>query len=262
MLIFEQYQRRIVCFAALGCLSLVLGAQSAAEPAQLDADREAFLKTAKVLSVQETIRGVTRPLRATLSDGKRTHDALIQRVNKNLPPLFAPDDRPVAWRDCYLYNYAAYALDRLLGLHISPPTVLRDYEGQPAAFTWWLDDVMMDEQKRLVDKIEPPNPEKWNEQLAIADVFDQLIFNTDRNLGNVLITKDWRLILIDHTRSFPAKGVIREPDKLRSITPEFLQALERVSRPDVVDAMNDALTAAEIDALLARRDRIVEKFRN
>jgi hypothetical protein len=30
--------------------------------------------------------------------------------------------------------------------------------------------------------------------------FDQLIYNTDRNLGNLLIDGDWRIWMIDHTR--------------------------------------------------------------
>jgi hypothetical protein len=33
-------------------------------------------------------------------------------------------------------------------------------------------------------------------------VFDQLIYNTDRNTGNVLYDTGWRLWGIDHTRAF------------------------------------------------------------
>ena len=33
-------------------------------------------------------------------------------------------------------------------------------------------------------------------------VFDELIANTDRNQGNMLIDKQWKLWLIDHTRGF------------------------------------------------------------
>ena len=33
-------------------------------------------------------------------------------------------------------------------------------------------------------------------------VFDELIANTDRNLGNMLIDRQWKLWLIDHSRAF------------------------------------------------------------
>jgi hypothetical protein len=33
-------------------------------------------------------------------------------------------------------------------------------------------------------------------------LFDQLIFNDDRNQGNMLIGKDWKVWLIDHTQDF------------------------------------------------------------
>jgi len=36
----------------------------------------------------------------------------------------------------------------------------------------------------------------------VVRLFDQLIYNTDRNLGNLLIDKSWRLWMIDHTRAF------------------------------------------------------------
>ena len=48
---------------------------------------------------------------------------------------------------------AAYRLDRLLGLNLVPVSVGRLYRGHTAAFTWWIDDVMMDEGERLKKKL-------------------------------------------------------------------------------------------------------------
>ena len=52
------------------------------------------------------------------------------------------------------------------------------------------------------DKLTAPNQVTWRQEYAILQVFDQLIYNTDRNLGNLVITTDWRVWMIDHTRAF------------------------------------------------------------
>ena len=38
--------------------------------------------------------------------------------------------------------------------------------------------------------------------MYVVRVFDQLIHNVDRNLTNLLILKDWTIVMIDHSRSF------------------------------------------------------------
>ena len=42
--------------------------------------------------------------------------------------------------------------------------------------------------------------------MSLVRVFDQLIGNIDRNVGNLLITSDWRIWAIDHTRAFRLTG--------------------------------------------------------
>ena len=43
---------------------------------------------------------------------------------------------------------------------------------------------------------------QFNRSVYLQRAFDNLIANEDRHLGNILITEDWRMILIDHSRSF------------------------------------------------------------
>ena len=38
--------------------------------------------------------------------------------------------------------------------------------------------------------------------MQLVRLFDQLIYNIDRNIGNLMITNDWRIWAIDHTRAF------------------------------------------------------------
>ena len=65
---------------------------------------------------------------------------------------------------------------------------------------------MMDEGDRLKKKIGPPDLQRWNASMQMVRLFDQLIANTDRNLGNLIITNDWSIWAIDHTRAFRTQG--------------------------------------------------------
>lgn len=121
-------------------------APSAASPS--DAEKEQFLLTAKIVKSKRLDIGVTGSLRATLSDGKVTHDAHIQTVNVRKRKHESAAGVEYAFRDSFKFNIAAYRLDRLIGLGMVPVSVEREFKGEPAAFTWWVDDVMMMEKDR------------------------------------------------------------------------------------------------------------------
>ena len=44
------------------------------------------------------------------------------------------------------------------------------------------------------------------------NVFQELIYNTDPNLGNMLITNDWQVKIIDFTREFRTREGLRTPE--------------------------------------------------
>ena len=88
-----------------------------------------------------------------------------------------------------------------------PVSVERRVERKPAAVTWWIDDVMMDEAERLKRVKEKTVPAQWRSTKTasyfhVLRVFDELIQNRDRNAGNLLWTRDGKLWMIDHTRAF------------------------------------------------------------
>lgn len=248
---------------------LVLSA-SGQEPAQsppasvaaTDAGQEAFLKVAKVVKTRAAGGGgITGALRATLRQGEVEHDALIQAIDEEKPFLDLPRGRELEFRDSYRNNAAAYRLDRLLGLGMTPVTVVRQHDGKPAGFTWWVDNVLMDEKARLAKKIGAPDTERWNRQMWVVRLFDQLIYNTDRNLGNLLIDKDWRLWMIDHTRAFKT---FTEPKSPKNLAPQcargLLEGLRRLDQATLAAATRDLLSPGQIKGLLARRDFIVSHY--
>lgn len=79
-------RNNIQLVAALTILAACGVAQTAALTPQQE---EAFLKTAKVVTKKDVSKGVTGTRRVTLSDGKLTHDASFQTIDKYLQ-VFQP----------------------------------------------------------------------------------------------------------------------------------------------------------------------------
>ena len=223
-----------------------------------DAEIEAFLLKARVVSTRPAGKGVTNSLRATLTDGAATHDAQIQTVEERKDVFQTKDGVELNFRDSWQFNVAAYRLDRLIGLDMVPVSVERRWDAKPGAYTWWIDDVMMDEAGRVKKDLDAPDQVVWYEQINHIRLFDQLIRNVDRNLGNMLITKDWRVWAIDHTRAFRTAKDLRTPSYVRRIDRQVLARLKALDRDVLRGRLRPLLRDGEIDAILARRDAIVK----
>jgi hypothetical protein len=227
-----------------------------------DARKEKFMLSAKVVSAGEIGHGVTKPVKVQMELGGVAHAAAVQVVDKELPDFFASDGTRVPMRDSWRFNIAAYRVDRLLGLGMVAPAVQRAYQGKPAAFTWWVDEVMFEEAERVKKDIAPPDAEAFDRQRAVARAFDELIINIDRNLSNLLITKAWKLALIDHSRSFNPYHGIRNKENLTRCSRTLFEAMKTLTAASVGKAAGPYLTVPERNAVIGRRDRIIEFFQN
>ena len=227
-----------------------------------DDRKEKYLLNAKIASVSDIGHGVTKPIKAQLDLGGVLHAAKIQVVDKDLPDFFATDGTRAPSRDSWHFNVAAYKLDRLLGLNMVAVEVPRAFRGKPGAFSWWVDDVMLDEAERVKKDIVPPDAASWDHQRAVSRAFDELIINIDRNLSNLLIVKGWNLALIDHTRAFNTYPGIRNKENLTVCSRSLLEGMKALTATSVAKAVGPHLTLAERTAVLGRRDRIVEFFQN
>jgi hypothetical protein len=253
----------ILAFAIWGALLAYPRAQSTpAQPGEAwagwsDEQTEQFLKNARVTKPRGTGKGVTDSLRVTLTDGTVTHDAHIQQVDERKLTGPAAQGAELNFRDSWAYNVAAYRLDRLIGLKLVPVSISRDYKGKAAAYTWWVDDVMMEEGDRLKKKMQPPSPAKWNEYMQLIRLFDQLIYNVDRNMGNLLITNDWHVWAIDHTRAFRLQKTLKNPASITRCDKDVYEGLKQLDANKLKESMGDFLSEWERNALLARRDEII-----
>jgi hypothetical protein len=91
-------------------------------------------------------------------------------------------------------------------------------------------------------------------------LFDELIANVDRNLGNLLITGSWNIWMIDHTRAFRTYHQLRKPQKLVRCDRQLLENLRKLDRSTLQDLLGKYLNKQEIDGVLGRRDAIVKHF--
>jgi hypothetical protein len=249
----------LVIAAVLILLPGLPAAQGPALPLD-DAAIEAFLAKARVIRTQGVAKGVTGSLRVTLTDGTLTHDAHVQMIDESRVQYATRAGVEFNFRDSWRFNIAAYRIDRLLGLDLVPVSVERRYQARPGAFTWWVDDVLMDEEERYTKKVGAPDTECWNAQMRLVRVFDALIDNTDRNLGNLLITKSWRLWAIDHTRAFRPSKTLRKPQNLTHIDRVTLERMKALNVETLGKAAKRHISTDDIRALLARRDAIVAHF--
>ncbi len=247
------------------CLVLLLATwagAAGAEPASTDAEMEQFLLHAKIGDRRGLSVGITDSQRATLSLDGVSHDAHLQTVDvvRHGVRLRHGTLPETTFRDCYRYNVAAYRLDRLLDLRMVPVSVERRLRGRRAAVTWWVDDVAMMERDRVSQGLRSPDPLGWLAQKRRMRVFNQLIANTDLNQGNILITDDWQIRLVDFTRAFRTSRSLLNPGRLIGIDESLLARLRALTREQVEGRLGDCLTRGEIRALLARRDQMLEIF--
>jgi hypothetical protein len=219
--------------------------------------KETFLAKAKVVKTKEAKKGVTGTSLVTLSDGTLTHDASVQTIDEYKSQFLGE----VGFKDSYKFNIAGWRLARLLGIEdMVPPSIQRTLAGKAASYTWWIENVMMDETDRRAKNAQAPNVDAWNQENNVMVVFDQLIYNMDRNQTNMLIDQGWHLWLIDHARAFRTHKTLKDPSALKSIDRNMLAKMKALDVATLTKEFGRDINKAEIQGLLARRDLIVKIF--
>jgi len=251
---------RSLILATVACLICARFVTASDEPTLTKEQIKQFLLTAKVVKSEHAKKGITDTLRLTLSDGTVTHDASFQSIDEHKTTMQLARGTELNFVDSYKYNIAAYRLAELLGLDdMVPVYVERNWKGDTGSLSWWLP-VKMDEVERHKQNLTAPDADAWNNQMYKVRVLDQLVYDNDPNLTNVLIGENWKIWRIDFTRAFRLSKDLRDPKDLVRCDRQLFEKLKTLDANELAEKTKHYLTKDEVKAVMARRDKIVAQF--
>lgn len=202
---------------------------------------ETLLETGEIVGERKDEQG--RRI-VTVSDGARSVEALFAKREAR---GFYPD-------------VAAYRLDRLLKLDLVAVAVLREVDGDDGSLQF-LPARYTDEAARSAagrgGGANCPLREQWSAMYT----FDVLIYNEGRSQQRMLYSPDnWQLVLVDHEDAFGKRS--GRPRYLEAIEIElgdaWVKALESLDSETLEAALGDVVDRRRLNALLERRDELLE----
>jgi len=257
-------KRLIIPFFFILLLGVHFQAKAQLTPEELASreEWEEFLKSAEIVGSEDIPKGVTKPIRVFLKNDEVEGSGAWKNVT-GIKQGFLE-----GWH----YEIAAYQMDKLLGLNMVPPTVEREFKGEKGSLQFWMEFEMSD-LERMNQKIQVPSSEfdNWSKMKYLMRAFDSLIANEDRTQENVRYTKDWRMILIDHSRSFRSsrkftknlvygKKGIKERKLFRILPRAFVEKIRALNFDNIKKAVGSYLKDKEIDAILARKEQLLKEI--
>jgi hypothetical protein len=223
---------------------------------------EKFLKNSKLVKDEQpwgTKEAVTEPFRLTLERDGTVRQAIWKNASGRIRGYLEN------WR----WEIAAYRLDKHLKLYMIPPTVERRFKGDRGSCQLLIDSKISFMEKEVQGlKVPEDKLTAWNHAVYLQRAFDNLIANDDRHGRNIRITEDWRVILIDHSRSFRTtkkltKNLIYDeknkagPKLMKQMPRDFVEKLKALDFEKLQEIVDEYLTKKEINAVLLRRDLIL-----
>jgi hypothetical protein len=240
---------------------LFLDADGHPLPFQSDEGIESYLGSSTVVSVTKIPVGITRPTKVLLGGEALRLHAVFKNIDEELRNVRDPTTSGrgklyLIWRDSYVFDVAAYRVDRLLGLDRMAPVIVRKLRGDTGSLQIWIEGTITEKERRQ-GGFEPPEIARFNQQLGTLRIFDNLVANRDANLGNILIDGNWRLWFIDCSRCFGTSDDLLYPDRITHCERRMWKALNELELDTARQALDPYLGKGEIEALLKRRDKIV-----
>ena len=228
-------------------------------PFRNDEEVVEFMRTAEITAMKELTWSRTRPYKVLLEKGGVRMNAIFRTVDVSRERVRIGDRFHMFFRDNAIFECAAYSLARLMGLENVPPAVPRSINGRWGTLQVWIEGTMTGNDRRQ-QGLQPPDPQEWFLNTRVITVWDQLIFNDDRNPGNILIEPDWDVWMVDHTRAFQRNSGLRDPEDVTHCERRLWQRLREVSDDDIRAAVAEYLRPAEIEDLLERRQKLVDRI--
>lgn len=221
-----------------------------------DAEVERGALLAYGLSEPELLRA----LRAAVSVSRTTDapdNVRLMHDGTGLQAVFYGGRNAAAEREL-----AAFALDRMLGLGLVPPTVARELDGEAGALQLRYPDNVTE-----AERLERRLPLGWcpiEPQAQLMHAFDLLTANTGRTRQTLHYRNDvTNVVLVGHAAAF---GTRRElPGSLDgdvlALPAPLIDALSALDESGLETELGEWLNRRALRALLARRDALVELAR-
>ena len=217
-------------------------------PFRSDREAEEFLRTAKIVSRKHVGEGINNPLRVVLEKGGIRFSGIFRDVHVSKLEVKLRDGTTKRnFRDDAIFECAAYALNRLLGLDNVPPTVRRKVGGKSGTLQTWVPNAIT-EKERVEKQIQFSRglaQWRWAVQWQIVYIFDNLIANEDRNRGNILLDPEGKLWMIDHTRAFRRQATLPYPEKIEYCEKNLWDKLRTLKDEELTNQLDDFLTRIE-----------------
>lgn len=212
---------------------------------------EEYLKTAEIFEVEiDKFEGRTAPWAVTLNDGEIFKQAMFKYVNRPRPSLLP---------DSYHYEIAAYKVSRLLEYPVVPPVVERKIKETLGSLQLFLEECFsLDHQQRT--GIEPADSQKFSDALAEIAIFENLVF-CERNSEDIFIQKnDWKIWRVDFSEAFMPFAELVSEAAITRCSKELFRNLQRLEANETKKALAPHLNDEEMDALLKRKDLVIDKI--
>jgi hypothetical protein len=218
---------------------------------------ETFLKSADITDTKTLSIGITAPKKVTMVLNGETRYGVWKNVDEYKDVMKFEDGRvDMNFQDSWKSEIAAYEIDKIIGLGMVPATVEKTYKGSKGSVQFWVDSIMSEAEHRK-NKVASPDPQSFNDLMYKTRLFDNMVYNTDRNLNNLLITKDWELVLIDHSRAFRPLTMLKSPKDLERFSLSLLEGITKLTQQNLTERAGKYLPKPQIEGILKRRDQIL-----
>jgi hypothetical protein len=238
-------------------------AEHRGEKTPSDLAHEAFLLGAEIVEIEDIGEGITKPRRLTLEGEGFRCRAIFKDIDEESNQISYTKRFEMNFTDRYAYEVAAYRLDRWLGIGLVPVTVVREVEEKKGSAQAWIEKAM-----KMEDAIDQDLPiadmKRYFRRVLATHILDRLIYNIDRNSGNILVTPhDDGYYLIDHSRSFRTnrKLLKQGEDWAESVPPALLARLRALDLETLEALLGDLIEDKRIKPILKRRDLVLQDLK-
>jgi len=213
-------------------------------------EMENYLRTAKILHVdKQSLPGRTAPWTIRLKDGEKERRGIFKHLDRSRPHMLP---------DSYKYDIAAYELTKILDIQIVPPIVEREIEGIQGSLQLFLVDCMK-ETERQRRNLEPPDPERFQNEMDEIKVFDNLVRNEECLYADDIFihVKDWKVCRVDYSIAFKPVVELIPDCALTRCSRKLYKNLQALDNDLVKTKLQSYINNQEVEALIKRKDLII-----